>query len=109
MKDRQKKKVETRRREPIHRMLDLVLDINGLKERKQEITGNLPTAFFEFCGHTCRVAADVCSSGWAAGASPDRRVSAYLDKGGEIERAVRLLEGIKAETPAAGTARESEN
>lgn len=107
MKDRQKKKVETHRREAIHRLLDLVLDINGLEERKQEITGNLPTAFFEFCGHTCKVAVDVCSSGWAAGVSPDIRVSAYLDKGEEIKRAVRLLEGIKAETPAAGTAGES--
>lgn len=46
MKKRLEKKVEKRKREQIHRLLDLALDINGLEPRSQTITGNLPTVFF---------------------------------------------------------------
>lgn len=46
MKKRLEKKMEKRKREQIHRLLDLALDINGLEPRKQDITGSLPTAFF---------------------------------------------------------------
>ena len=48
MKKRLEKKVEKQKREQIHRLLDLALDINGLEHRSQTITGNLPTVFFEF-------------------------------------------------------------
>lgn len=48
MKKRLEKKMEKRKREQIHRLLDLALDINGLEPRKQDITGSLPTAFFLF-------------------------------------------------------------
>ena len=42
------KKVEKRRRDKIHELLDLTLDINSIVFRKQEETGNKPTAFFNF-------------------------------------------------------------
>ena len=48
MRDRLRKKAEKRKREQIHRLLDLALDINGLGMRKQNVTGNLPTAFFYY-------------------------------------------------------------
>lgn len=41
------KKVEKRRRDKIHELLDLTLDINSIMPRKQEETGNKPTAFLE--------------------------------------------------------------
>ncbi len=51
MKKRLKRKIEKRRRAEVHRVLDLVLDINGLGKRREKLTGNLPTAFFNFSGH----------------------------------------------------------
>lgn len=51
MKRRIEKKVEKRRRDKIHELLDLTLDINSTMPREQEKTGNKPTAFFNFSGH----------------------------------------------------------
>ena len=55
MKKRLEKKMEKRKREQIHRLLDLALDINGLEPREQKVTGNLPTVFFDFSGHVGRI------------------------------------------------------
>ena len=44
------KKVEKRRRDKIHELLDLTLDINSIMPRRQEETGNQPTAFLIFRG-----------------------------------------------------------
>ena len=52
MKKRLKRKIEKRRRAEVHRVLDLVLDINGLGRRQEKLTGNLPTAFFRPAGCT---------------------------------------------------------
>lgn len=50
MKRRIEKKVEKRRRDKIHELLDLTLDINSTMPREQEKTGNKPTAFLIFRG-----------------------------------------------------------
>lgn len=107
MRDRLRKKAEKRKREQIHRLLDLALDINGLGMRKQNVTGNLPTAFFYYSGHTASIDVHVHSRGWCIDDVQDKKVSAYIDKAGELERAVRQLKEIKAETPGAATPRES--
>ena len=64
MNRRMKNKIEKMHRAKVHQMLDIVLDINGLGERKQSETGNLPTAFFEFSGHIAKARADVYIGGW---------------------------------------------
>lgn len=64
MNKRLKKKFEKRRREKILQVLDLVLQVNGLDQRKRESTGNLPTAFFGFSGHVASVAIEVLPEGW---------------------------------------------
>ena len=107
MRDRLRKKAEKRKREQIHRLLDLALDINGLGVRKQAITGNLPTAFFYDSGHTASIDVHVHSRGWCIDDVQDKKVSAYTDKAGGLERAVCQLKEIKAETPGAATPRES--
>ena len=107
MKRRIKKKIEQRRRESIHRLIDLALDINGLGMRKQNVTGNLPTVFIYYSGHVANISVKIHSYGWRIDDAPDKKVSAYTDNASELECAVRQLEEIKAETPAAGTARES--
>ena len=67
MNKRAKKKAEKRRRALAHQILDVVLDINGVEPRQKEYTGNMPTAFFEFSGHTAGVDIDIRRSGWDYG------------------------------------------
>lgn len=107
MRDRLKKKTEKRKREQIHRLLDLVLDINGLEERKQSVTGNLPTAFFDFSGHVGWVDVQIFTNGWTPDKSPDTKILSHTRSSGELAYTVRRLESIKAETPGAATPRES--
>lgn len=107
MKKRLEKKVEKRKREQIHRLLDLALDINGLEPRNQTITGNLPTVFFEFYGHVGLAEIRVYSAGWASGKDPDvdmHMAACSLEK---LSNAVHRMEALKAETPGAATPRES--
>ncbi len=107
MKDRMKKKAEKRKREMVHQLLDLVLDINGLERRKQEITGNLPTVFFNFSGHICMVDIEICANGWYPGADKDKDL--WLDAGDQkkLLDGIQELRAIKAETPGAATPRDS--
>lgn len=46
MKKRLEKKAEKMRRKKVHEILEMVLEINTTYERRQEVTGNKPTAFF---------------------------------------------------------------
>ena len=64
MHKRGRRKAEKTKRQRIHKILDAVLDINGLDERTVKITGNLPTANFEFCGHIGTVIVQVLKDGW---------------------------------------------
>lgn len=77
MNKRLKKKAEKNARKKIHDLLDVVLDINGLSGRKQDITGTLPTAFFEFCGHIGQVEFSVYNEGWFPGATAN--FNRYVD------------------------------
>lgn len=107
MKKRLEKKVEKRKREQVHRLLDLALDINGLEPRKQDITGSLPTAFFYFSGHTGWAEIQVHSDGWSPGDYPDVDMHADTCRLGRLTDAVRRMEALKAETPGAATPRDS--
>ena len=107
MKDRLKKKPEKRKRRLIHELLDLALDINGLEPRNQELTGNLPTVFFNFSGHVGWIGIDLHLHGWRPGDRYDRKFVPCTKRVGELEQAVKHMKAIKAETPAAGTAGES--
>lgn len=66
-----RRKSDLSRRRDLHKLFDLVLDINGVDQRKQEITGELPTAFFYFNGHTASAEAEVHDKGWYSHAIPD--------------------------------------
>lgn len=107
MKKRLSKKVEKLKRQKIHELLDLALDINGLGERRQKTTGNLPTVFFEFMGHVAWVNVDVCSNGWREGVGRDKQVAACSDSFESLSDAVNRVRCIKKDTPAGGAARES--
>lgn len=107
MNNRMKKKIEKRKREQIHKLLDLALDINGLEAREQKITGNLPTVFFDFYGHVGRVNVRICSAGWVSGEDPDTEIWPHVYSLSELSDAVCCLTALKAETPGAATPRES--
>ena len=67
-------------REQAHELLDLCLDINGIEERHQELTGNLPTVFFEFNGHTAGIHVRVYEEGWTERANCTNYFTVYCDK-----------------------------
>ncbi len=71
-------------REDIHKALDLVLDINGLEMRKKECSGDLPTAFFRFDGHTASVDVHVYMSGWSLASNSEGGVCWHLERMGKI-------------------------
>ena len=98
---------EQRGRETIHQMLDLALDINGLEQRRQSITGDLPTVFFEFSGHVAKAEVKVYPQGWSAGEEACKTFYGYCDKADSIEGAIREIMALKDETPGAATPRES--
>ena len=64
MKKRLEKKVEKIRRKKVHEILEMVLEINTTYERRQDVTGNKPTAFFWFNGHVAGLDISVYQNGW---------------------------------------------
>lgn len=96
MKDRIKHKIEKRRRADIHKVLDLVLDMNGLGLRQKKSTGNLPTAFFEFSGHTACTYISIHKDGWEPYAGADYRFDTHVTQKDQA-CLIRKLEDIKHE------------
>lgn len=94
MKKRLKRKIEKRRRADVHRVLDLVLDINGLDRRQEKLTGNLPTAFFDFSGHTAFLYVRVCENGWREKSRPDYASDITIDQK-HLLQAINDLEVMK--------------
>lgn len=54
-------------KEKLHKLLDAVLDANGLEARTQEKTGLKPTVFFSFSGHIAACEIRVYDNGWTPG------------------------------------------
>lgn len=86
------KKVEKRRRDKIHELLDLTLDINSTMPREQEKTGNQPTVFFEFSGHIGTVELKVFREGWfkawfTGGYEPER-IEPHTYRNHELDEAL---------------------
>lgn len=94
MNKRLKKKNDKRDRGEFHRVLDLVLDINGMEERQRKKTGNKPTAFLYFYGHTTELEVSVHSEGWDSDDYPDFKAIAYPDgrRGLSMDKLIADLE-----------------
>ncbi|MCI5605271.1 MAG: hypothetical protein MR413_06440 [Clostridia bacterium] len=67
-------------REQAHELLDLCLDINGDEKRQRSKTGELPTTFFYFSGHTCEVDISVHENGWEPNANADKDLTVYFNE-----------------------------
>lgn len=92
---RGKKKAEARKRELIHQLLDLTLDINGSGERNQELTRDLPTAFFQFSGHIAKVDVDIHDYGWRSYHNRDENINVYTYETANLENSVKELQAIR--------------
>ena len=57
-----------KQREQLHKLLDIVIDGNGFERRDREITGTLPSLFFDFSGHVNYLQIRLFPDGWKAGA-----------------------------------------
>lgn len=66
-------------REKLHKILDAVLDANGLEERTREKTGLKPTVFFSFSGHVAKFEIQVFDNGWFAGEKKWKEFSVKTD------------------------------
>ena len=98
MNRRMKKKAESIRRKKLHRILDQVIDINGLGKRQAKLTGDKPTAFYWFNGHTGDLSVTVHSMGWHTGSNPSYRADPYLDEsqyGPSFDSVIRDLDDLK--------------
>lgn len=97
MNKRLKKKEEKKKRQFLHRMLDLALDVNGLGQRQQEISGNLPTAFFEFHGEVAHAEITIFPDGWRYGSKDNGvEIAVWVDKPiGSVMKAIQELEKYK--------------
>ena len=57
-----------KQREQLHKLLDIVIDGNSFERRDREITGTLPSLFFDFSGHVNSVDIRLFPDGWKVGA-----------------------------------------
>lgn len=97
MNKRLRKKAEKNRRRNIHRILDLVLDINGLEKRDREFTGSKPTAFLSFSGHIAKIEVSIREHGWFPYSEEDRVFRAYTNNPGSLNRAVKGMAQYRKE------------
>lgn len=80
MRKRLAKKIEKMRRKKVHEALEMVLEINTTQVREQSVTGNKPTAFFEFDGHTAGVSVCIYPDGWHSGGEQLRYYSWFSNR-----------------------------
>ena len=57
-----------KQREQLHKLLDIVIDGNSFERRDREITGTLPSLFFDFSGHVNYAQIRLYPDGWKPGA-----------------------------------------
>ncbi len=76
--------MELEKMKKVNEILQLCFEINGLEARKQSITGEKPTMFFEFSGHVALLKIQIYKTGWYAYekmkkyAKPDIQLEIYL-------------------------------
>lgn len=66
-------------RKQMHDLLDMVIDTNGIGERKRGETGTLPTVFFNYSGHVNCLTIDLHTNGWQPGEGSDKTWGFWLD------------------------------
>lgn len=60
-------------------IMQVAYQINNVETNREE-TGNLPTVFLEFMGHTCQLNIRIYDEGWMSWEDPDYSAHVYLDE-----------------------------
>lgn len=85
----------------LHKILDLVLDINGDGVRDREITGDKPTALLHYLGNAHMLDVDIDIHGWEPGINHDisEQIRLYkIDAPKQLEQVIQKLEEVLKET-----------
>ena len=104
MNQRLKRKAEKRRRQQICEALDLCLQINGLQKSKRSLTGDHPTAFFEFNGRAAGVGVRVFRYGWESYVGIGERLLSRITRSDELGEMIGQLKQLKRTCTAATVA-----
>ena len=88
------------KKEKLHKILDLVLDINAYEGKSDD---SLPKAFFTFHGHCNWVDVSIYVEGWRSGKEPLIRDDCYIDRDvndaeesdRELSKIIKKLEAVK--------------
>ena len=67
------------------KILSLALDFNNA-QTKCSLTGDKPTVFVNFLGHTCELDVQVNHHGWGDGCEPETYIRIYLDENSTAEQ-----------------------
>lgn len=88
------------KKEKLHKILDLVLDINAYKGKCND---SLPKAFLTFQGHCNSIDVSIFVEGWKSGKKPLIRNNCYIDRDvndaresdRELSKIIKKLEAVK--------------
>lgn len=61
-------------------LFKLCLRINGNEKRYQELSGDLPTVFFDLLGNTAHISIRVFCGGWVPNGDPDIAFNIHADE-----------------------------
>lgn len=79
MNNRMRNKQEKKKRQAVNEIFDLALQVNGLTDRRQKVTGNLPTVFVWFAGHVSKLNVQVYVNGWERNVGPQKEFTIHTD------------------------------
>ena len=74
-------------------IMQMCYQINNVETNREE-TGNLPTVFVGFSGHTCQLHARIYEEGWGVEVDPDYTATIYLDYSDASEKLHVLIERL---------------
>lgn len=83
-------------KEKLLKIMEACMELNTLSERKRELTGYLPTVFFDFSGHVGWLEIKIYNTGWYANADYDEYITVDFTKPISDNRMDDILSKIKA-------------
>lgn len=92
MTDEEKKK-------KIHKILELVFEVNEIKQKTRDLTGDKPTLFFEYAGHINSITVSANEHGWVPGEEKEYYESIcfdFADSEDRIKAVIDYLQGLKS-------------
>jgi len=79
----------------LHRLLDVVLDVNGFEKRSKERTGEKPTVFVDIAGNMAMCRVQVYKTGWEKDEESDLGSVFCFDEPIVIDGLIERLQALK--------------